>query len=474
MRKLTREEHPTDTLPIKVLQFGEGNFLRAFVDWMIDSLNKKANYNSGVAIIQPLTQGMTDMLAAQDGLYHHLLQGIENGKTVDEANLIECVQEAINPFKDIERYFRLAELESLELVFSNTTEAGIVFDDQDLPKDGALASTFPGKLTQFLKHRYDHFSGSEGSGLSIVPCELIADNGTNLKKAILQYIDLWSLGDGFKNWTENYNFFANTLVDRIVPGYPGEEIDDIKERIGFDDQLVVKSETFHLFVIQGPVQISKAFPADKHGLNVKYVSDINPYRTQKVRILNGAHTSMVPVGVLAELETVQETVEHDVVGQFVRNTIFEEIVPLINIPGEDPKIFAEQVITRFRNPFIRHELMSISLNSISKYKVRVLPSVLDHFTKNGQLPKRMLFSLACLIKFYVTDEFEKKDDVENLKFFFDMAQTNFSSSELVGNVLRNEKFWGQDLTKIDGLSELVAGYYEELVNGNIIDILKNL
>ncbi len=469
MERLSRNSNQP-VLPIKVVQFGEGNFLRAFVDWMINGLNEKTDYNAGVAIVQPLANGLTDMLTHQDGLYHHIMQGLEGDQQIDEAILNTSVQKAINPFADTKAYFDLAELDTLELVFSNTTEAGIAFDNSDKPAEGALANTFPGKLTQFLKRRFDHFKGAEDSGLSIVPCELIADNGVHLKKAILDYVELWQLGEDFKNWIENHNYFANTLVDRIVPGYPREEIDTILNRIGVEDKLVVKSESFHLFVIQAPEQVQKAFPADKHGFNVKYVEDINPFRTQKVRILNGAHTSMVPVGLLSGVETVSEAVDDEIVGQFVRKTIFEEIVPLISIPGEDPKEFADQVIMRFRNPFIRHELMSISLNSISKYKVRVLPTVLDFIDQKGALPKRLLFSLACLIKFYVSDDFSKKDDPAVLAFFEEEKE----SADLVTKTLSNESFWGQDLTKISGLEAEVTEFFNEISAGNVKEIVHEL
>lgn len=474
MEQLVRKEQNKQPLPIKILQFGEGNFLRAFVDWIIEGLNKKDNFQAGVAVVQPLERGMVDVLEQQDGLYHHLLQGLEGDKVVDEVNLIKCVQQSINPFKDQKAYFDLAETASLELVFSNTTEAGIAYDESDLPEPGKLAKTFPGKLTQFLKHRYDHFKGDADAGLAIIPCELIENNGKILKKTILQYIDLWKLDTDFKNWIQQHNSFATTLVDRIVPGYPKEEIEDIKKRIGYDDKLVVKSESFHLFVIEGSEMVQQRFPAHKNGFNVKYVESIDPYRTQKVRILNGAHTSMVPVGLLAGLETVKETVDHEVLGAFVKDAIFKEIVATINIPGEDPSEFAQQVITRFKNPFIRHELMSISLNSISKYKVRVLPTVLDYQQTKGELPKRLVFALACLIKFYLNDKFEKKDDAENLQFFGQLQDENASSATVVERVLSNERFWSQNLTTVKGMKELVANYYNRLESEKVSDIIKSI
>lgn len=474
MKQLFRKEEEQETLPIKVIQFGEGNFLRAFVDWIIEDLNKRDNYKAGVAVIQPLERGMSDVLSQQGGLYHHLLQGIENGEVIDKVQLIECVQQAINPFTNTQAYFNLTKEKALELIFSNTTEAGIVFDETDIPENGKLAQTFPGKLTQFLKHRFDHFNGSPDHGLAIIPCELIENNGKELKKAILQYIESWGLGDSFKSWILDHNQFATTLVDRIVPGYPREEIEAIKERIGYDDKLVVKSESFHLFVLEAPESVREKFPAHKNGLNVKYVDSIDPYRTQKVRILNGAHTSMVPVGLLSGFKTVKETVDDELAGGFIRKAIFEEIIETIDIPGEDPSVFASQVIGRFQNPFIRHELMSISLNSISKFNVRVLPTILDYKSKKGILPKRLVFALSCLIRFYLLDEFEKNDDEENLEFFDSLAKSGDPASEIVRKVLANSNFWGQNLLEIEGMYEMTSQFYSRLESEEIQQIIKSI
>jgi len=468
MKKLEKSEEATQ-YPVKVIQFGEGNFLRAFVDWIIDILNEKGGFNGSIAIVQPLPQGLTSILTEQDGLYHHFRQGLENGETVDEARLIQCVSKAINPFENIDAYFGLAEETSVEFIFSNTTEAGIVFDENDKPATEALASTFPGKLTQLLHHRFKHFNGDVDKGVSIVPCELIEQNGTKLKASIEQYIELWYLETEFGDWINNACAFANTLVDRIVPGYPKDEIEAIKERIGYDDKLVVKSEAFHLFVIQAPEKVKQAFPAHKYGLNVKYVDDITPYRTQKVRILNGAHTSMVPIGLLYGLETVSETINNEETGKIVRSIIFDEIVSTIHIPGEDPKDFAEQVIARFQNPFIRHELITISLNSISKFKVRVLPTFLDYVNTKGVLPARLTFSLACLMEMYLCGKFELKDNAEYLKFF-DQLKTEPLES-IVNQVLGNMDFWGQDLNKIEGLKGQVVSHIEAIRNKTMTEAI---
>lgn len=471
MQTLTRN-NDTPRNPIRIVQFGEGNFLRAFVDWMIQHLNDTAAYNAGVAVVQPLPSGLVHLLAAQDGIYHHVRQGIENGQIIDEIKRITCISQCVNPFVDFESYLHLAQEPHLELIFSNTTEAGIVFEESDvLPAAKTPAQTFPGKLTQLLKSRFDHFEGEIDKGVSIIPCELIENNGTKLRECVQAYAEHWQLGNQFVTWLNTACSFANTLVDRIVPGYPREEVDTLTRRIGEDDQLLVKSEAFHLFVIEADARIRKAFPADQHGLNVKYVNDITPYRTQKVRILNGAHTSMVPVGLLNHLETVSETINDEETGKLVREIIFDEIVPTIHIPGEDPAEFANAVIARFQNPFIRHELISISLNSISKFKVRVLPTLLDYLEQQGTLPNRLTFSLACLIRLYSEGQFPLKDEPANLEFFAGLCDKN--AAEKVQLTLANEAFWEQDLTQINGLTQLVTEHLTAITSQKMETVLQN-
>ncbi len=473
MKELNRKNaNEASQLPIKVLQFGEGNFLRAFVDWMIDGMNKKHSFNAGVAVVQPLENGLIDVLNQQEGLYHHLMQGKEDQVLIDEANLITCVQNGVNPYDNPSAYFELATLKSLELVFSNTTEAGIVFDETDMPSTGEIAKTFPGKLTQFLKYRYDHFHADANAGLRIIPCELIESNGENLKDAILNFISLWNLPDDFKDWLEKHNHFATTLVDRIVPGYPRDEIEPILDRIKYNDKLVVKSESFHLFVIKGSDSIKNAFPADQYGFNVKYVDDITPYRTQKVRILNGSHTSMVPIGLLAGFETVSETINDELIGTFIHDIVFKEIVPTIEIPGEDVKEFARQVINRFKNPFIRHELASISLNSIAKFKVRVLPTLLDYCISRKTTPNGLTLSLACLIHYYASGKFELHDTEEVVGYFTQLREEGLCASELIEKILSNKELWGMDLLTIDSLNENVLEKFNLLQENKITEIVK--
>ncbi|MEP3390108.1 MAG: tagaturonate reductase [Reichenbachiella sp.] len=467
MQALNKNTAPTTPLPIKILQFGEGNFLRAFADWMIDLMNESHDYNGGVAVVQPIAQGMTDMLRKQDNLYHHIYRGLQNGQATSETRLISCIQQAINPFEGRSGYDQVIVADSLEVVISNTTEAGIVFKEDDFPVKGKLAATFPGKVTQLLWTRYEHYEGDQSKGLKFIPVELIDKNGEKLKEAILNYAKLWKLPAAFSEWVDHHNHFANTLVDRIVPGYPRDEVAEIQKAVGYEDNLIVSSEIFHLWVIEGSKEIQAAFPADQAGLNVIYTKDLTPYRVRKVRILNGAHTSMVPVGLLNGLETVKETVEDDVVGQFVRQIIFDEIAPTIDLPKDELEAYAEEVLERFKNPYIRHELKSIALNSISKYKVRVLPSLLDSLNANKQLPEGLVLAFTHLIKLYLSD-FEIQDNEEVKTFFATLKAANPSASEIITTILAKADYWDQDLNKTDGLAEMMTRQLEMLNDGATI------
>jgi len=462
--------------PIKVLQFGEGNFLRAFVDWIIDLLNEKAGFNGSVQIVQPIEKGMADVLAEQDGLYHLILQGIQNGESKDITRLITSVKDAMNPYEDYQRYLKLGENPDLQFIISNTTEAGIAFDSRDTSSE-ELPNSFPGKLTALLHHRFQHFNRNPPKDLVMIPCELIDKNGSNLRQVILQYCDLWKLDGKFKHWVSDQITFCNTLVDRIVPGYPRDKAPEIEQQIGYKDKLIATGEYFHLWVIEGPDWIRTIFPTDKAGLNVKFVSDQTPYRTRKVRILNGLHTTMVPVGILYGLETVREAVTDDVVGTYLQQVLQQEIIPTLDLPEDELSSFANDVLDRFRNPYIKHHLMSISLNSISKYKVRVLPSVLKYIELKDELPKHLLFSLASLIRFYKGEwqgkPIQLNDDKGAIAFIQDAWKLD-DYEQITNKILGNKDFWGQDLTRIDHLSEKVSEFLEQIDNKGMQEPLKSL
>ena len=386
------------------------------------------------------------------------MNGIKNGEVLSERKVIDCIQRGINPYEDYDAYLANAENPNLRFVISNTTEAGISYNPKDNLEDAPQAS-FPGKLTALLYKRFHYFNGASEKGLIVIPCELIDRNGDNLKKIVLQYATDWNLGKGFVSWINNDNIFCNTLVDRIVPGYPRDKIDTITEELGYIDNLVVEGEQFHLWVIEAPESLKNEIPAKTCGLNIVFTNNMEPYRTRKVRILNGAHTSLVPVSYLYGIDKVRESLEDQVVGKFIQDVIFEEICHTLDLPEQELKQFSNAVLERFRNPYLEHDLISISLNSISKYKTRVLPSVLEYIKRENALPKRLLFSLAALIAFYRGDRngvnIPLKDDQSVLDFF--AAQwVAFDVKAIAKATLRNVDFWGQDLTQFNGLLEEVT------------------
>ncbi|HEV8513363.1 MAG TPA: tagaturonate reductase [Cyclobacteriaceae bacterium] len=450
--------------PIKVLQFGGGNFLRAFADWMIDLLNEQANFDGAVQIVQSTKSGKGDLLNEQQGLYHVVLNGIKNGSTFEETRLITCVNGAINPSDDYQAFLKAAENPDLKFIISNTTEVGIAFNHKDT-SNLTLAESFPGKLTALLYHRFAYFKGASDKGLILLPCELLEKNGEALKQTIHQFIAHWHLSNAFAEWINNCNIFCNTLVDRIVPGFPKDKINEIQESTGYEDNLVVMAEPFHLFVIESPEVVREAFPADKIGLSVKFVKDLTPYRTSKVRILNGAHTTLVPVAYLHGFRTVRESIEDKVVGEFIHKALYDEIIPTLDLPKEELHQFAHDVMERFQNPFIRHELMSIALNSISKYKVRVLPSVLKYVELKKQLPEKLILSLAALIRFYKGEwrgEIITLNDTPEVLSSFKNAWSSADLSTVAHKILSNKSLWGIDLTIIAGLEDKVKNHLQKM------------
>lgn len=466
MKSLNRNTVSANTYTERILQFGEGNFLRAFANWMIHEMNKKANFDAGVVVVQPINQGLIKMLNDQDGLYTLYLNGIKNGEVISEHEVIDCIQRGINPYTDYPDYLANAENPDLRFVISNTTEAGISYNRDDTLED-APQKSFPGKLTALLYKRFQTFNGASDKGLIVIPCELIDRNGDNLKKIILQYAADWNLGNEFVEWIEEDNIFCNTLVDRIVPGYPRDKMDAITEELGYKDNLVVEGEQFHLWVIEGPESVKEEFPSEACGLNVVFTDNMEPYRTRKVRILNGAHTALVPVGYLYGIDRVRESLEDEVVGKFLKDALFNNICPTLDLPEEELSQFSADVLDRFRNPYLAHELMSISLNSVSKYKTRVLPSVLEFIKRKNELPSNLLFSLASLIAFYKGDRngtsIALKDDQEVLDFFATAWSSN-NFVQVVEKVLSKTDFWGTDLTEINGFQEEVTSHLETILN----------
>ena len=477
MNALNRKNVQAKTYPERVIQFGEGNFLRAFVDWIIYNMDQKANFNSSVVVVQPIEKGMVDTLNAQDGLYHVNLQGIDGGKEVDSIQMIDVISRGLNPYTQFDEYLKLAENPDMRFVISNTTEAGIAFDPSCKLEDKP-AKSYPGKLTQLLYHRYKTFNGAQDKGFIILPCELIFLNGKELKKCIEQYIDLWNLGDDFRKWFETACGVYCTLVDRIVPGYPKDNIDEILKRIGVEDKMVVKGEIFHLWVIEAPESVAKEFPADKAGLNVLFVPSEKPYHERKVTLLNGPHTVLSPVGYLSGLNTVKECVEDPVIGKYVHKVMFEELLETLDLPKDELVKFANDILERFRNPFVKHFVTSIMLNSFPKYKTRDLPGLKIYLQRKGELPAGLVLGLAGIITYYKggkrgNDEIVPNDDPAIIKLLQELWATGCPETVAKG-VLGAEFIWGEDLNAVPGLTEKLTGYLKSIQEKGMLETVKTI
>lgn len=471
--------------PERVLQFGEGNFLRAFVDYFIDMMNEKADFNSKVVLCQPIAPGLADMINEQEGLYTLFLRGFENGKKVNDKRVISCVSRCLNPYKDYDAVLACAKNPDLRFIACNTTEAGITYDPAcsftDVPAD-----SYPGKLTQFLYKRFETFGKEPRKGFVILSCELIDNNGKELEKCVLQYAEKWKLGEEFTSWIKQENIFCSTLVDRIVTGYPRNEAASICEELGYQDNIIDTGEVFGFWVIEGPESLKKEPPFEKAGLPVLITDDHKPYKQRKVRILNGAHTSFVLGAYLAGQDIVRDCMEDEVICGFMNKTIYDEIIPTLTLPREELMSFAASVTERFKNPFIDHALLAISLNSTSKWKARVMPSLKGYIANTGRLPKCITASFAFYIAFYrgtelteegltaarpAGNEYTVKDDRPILQFYYD--HRNDDVKTLVHAVCVNEEFWGEDLSAIAGFEDAVAGYVAAIEEKGAYEVMKS-
>lgn len=464
--------NPTDR-PIRVMQFGEGNFLRGFVDYMIDIANEKGLFDGSIVLVKPIEFGNFDLFHKQDCQYTVSLRGKVDGEEKVMNRTIKSISDAVDAYLEYDKYINLSKVDTLRFIVSNTTEAGIVYDETD-SFDAKPAKTYPGKLTQFLFARYEAFNGALDKGLIILPVELIDDNGIELKKCVMKLIAAWGLCEAFQTWVEEACVFCSTLVDRIITGYPKEEAESIWETLSYQDNLLVTGEPFALWVIESEKEIKDEFPLDKAGLPVIFTDNQKPYKQRKVRILNGAHTSFVLASYLAGNDYVLESMKDDIIKNFMLDIIYKEVIPTLTLPEEELKEFAGAVIDRFENPFIKHALLAISLNSVSKWRARCLPSFLSYVDKYGELPKHLTFSLASLICFYqgnkIIDgaligtrdgkDYPIKDDKEVLEFFAENAA--LPSHKLAEVFLSKESFHGQDLSKIEGLTKTVGTYIEEI------------
>lgn len=457
--------------PVKVLQFGEGNFLRGFADYAIDVANEENGFNGNIAIIMPRS-GKTDRFSSQHNVYTVCLRGQQDGKVYTEDRVITSMDSVISAKDEYSAFMALAHEDALEFVISNTTEAGIVFDPSDAYTD-CPPKTFPAKLTKFLYERYTYYQGAADKALTMLPTELNDNNGQLLQHCVLQYAGLWQLEEAFTAWLTNHCLFVDTLVDRIVTGYPKDTIDELQQQLGYEDKLLVQAEPFSLWVIGNP-DAAKRLPLGSSKFHVEFTDSIQAFKEQKVRILNGAHTSMVLGAYLAGMDYVGQCMADPIVRRQLDQTVLGEIVPTVHLPKEKAEAFANAVYERFENPFVKHALLAISLNSVAKWKARVLPTFKDSLEATGKLPKWLTYSLAALLAFYRSTEagkgcligtrgmntYEIHDDADKLEVF--RMNAGKPTSAYVQAIMSREDFWGEDLTRINGFAEAVSKHIDRM------------
>jgi tagaturonate reductase len=491
MKALSKQTAPKSVAPEKIIQFGEGNFLRAFVDWIIYNMNQKTDFNASVVVVQPIERGMAEWLNGQDCLYHVNLQGRQDGKPVNTLTRIDCISRALNPYSQNAAFMALADQPEIRFVISNTTEAGIAFDPNCKFTD-APASSYPGKLTQLLYRRFKTFNGDPKKGLIIMPCELIFLNGHHLKECIYQYIELWK-GDfgadyeAFKAWFTNYCYVCATLVDRIVPGFPRKDIAKIQEQISYADNLVVQAEIFHLWVIEKPENMSidelrAEFPAEKAGLHVLIAESEAPYHERKVTLLNGPHTVLSPVAFLSGVNIVRDACNHPVIGQYIHKVQFDELMQTLNLPMDELKKFAEDVLERFNNPYVDHQVTSIMLNSFPKFQTRDLPGLKTYLERKGELPKGLVLGLAAIITYYKGGKREDgteivpNDDPKIMQLLTDLWATGDTRKVAEGVLGAKDLIWTEhgDLNQIPGLTDMVTDFLNSIHQKGMLETVKSI
>lgn len=459
--------------PERVLQFGEGNFLRAFADYFIDIANEKTDFNGKVCVVQPIRTGLSDAINEQEGLCTIYLRGYENGEKVSKKRIISSISRAIDSYKEYQALLDCARNPDLRYIISNTTEAGITFDESNR-YDDVPPENFPAKLARILHERYQIMGAVAGKGFVILPCELIDHNGDELKRCVMEYIKLWKLEDDFLSWVENENVFCSTMVDRIVTGYPAAEAEALGKENGYEDKLLDAGEVFAIWVIEGPEWLREELPFEKAGLPVVVCNDCSPFKKRKVRILNGVQSGMVLVSYLAGYDIARYCLDDPVIKRFMKSMVYDEIIPALDLPEEAKLAFAKESFERLENPFIDHRLLAISLNTTAKWRVRDLPSVKSYYAMFGRLPVNLTFSFAAYLAFYRCDqmgngfligkrgddEYHVCDDQDVLEFFYEHRDDTVR--ELVRAVCSNEKMWGEDLTRIGKFALEVERYLEKI------------
>ena len=468
VKKLNKTTVEKVERPVKILQFGEGNFLRAFVDWQIDIANEKGVMNAGVAICKPRPvsghdTGVIERLQHQDGLYHTYLEGVENREVKRDVRLVKSVMDAFNPYEEYAKYESYILSPELKIVISNTTEAGIRYEEGD-DLTACPPKSYPAKVTALLYKRFKHFNGDPDKGLAIICCELIEDNGSTLHEYVIKHAEYNKLGQDFIDWVEANCIFCDTLVDRIVPGFPRDTINEIKEEIGYDDDLVVKAELYHLWAIGGPdyKRVAEVFPLDKAGLHVIFMPSIKQFRDKKVRILNGSHTGMVTMGLMMGCETVMDAFNTPAIEKFVNDMVAEEVIPMIEEDQAELKEFAASILERFYNPYIKHMLKSISLNSLSKWEARNYPTVKDNWFKAGKVAEHECMTFAALMAYYSPkSSFEPDDTAE----FVAYIRNNWNSEDLEGTlskIVKESGIFTVDFSEVPGFIPTVAKYLKDI------------
>lgn len=480
MEILSKKIYEKKQAPIKIMQFGEGNFLRAFIDWMIKRMNDTKEYEGQVVLVQPLPTGRVKNLLEQDGLYTLILQGYDKGEARRTHEIIDCIADGIDPYTEYQKLLDYAVSTDLEVVISNTTEAGIAYHEEDVNIDlkTTCPSSFPAKLLAVLKARYEALG--EDKPLAIIPLELIDDNGDRLKEVLLKLARARDDDEGFIHYLDQVVSYTSTLVDRIVPGFPFDEFENLCEEYGYIDNNMVKGEYFDLFVLKKNPAIEKVFPVDKFNLEAYYVDDIHPYKKRKVRVLNGAHTALVPVAYLSGHNEVGESLKDDLIYRFLKNLVNDEVVPTVDVEGIQK--FADSVFERFLNPYVHHQLLSIALNSLPKFKERDLGTVLDNI-KEGKIPKHLLFSLSALLLFFkgsrekdgIKEVYSIKDSQENLDFISMIYDRYGHDHEaLVRAFLANSSIFGEDLSQNKIILNEVTNYYEKMIKVGMRSALEEL
>ena len=452
---------------IKVVQFGEGNFLRTFVDLYFDTLNKEGG-DYKVNIVKPITFGSLENFKKQDNKYHIVLRGVEGGKTVENVYKVDVLEGVVDPFSEMERYYALAREDDLKIIVSNTTEAGICYNAND-DINGFDGITYPAKLTKFLLERFN----AGKAGVYLMPVELIDNNADELKKCVDKYIELWNLPKAFKEWNDKENYYCNTLVDRIVSGHPKtpEDVEKLEKLIGESDKLVSIGEPFGLWAVEKKGDIAKYVKDGVHNIEVVLTEDIKYYKKRKVRVLNGSHTNIVPVGLWHGAITVYDCMQDAKLSKFLQDTLTEEIVPFVSDDIAATTVFAESITERFLNPYLNHLLISISLNSISKWRARDLPSFKDYYEKYGKIPARLTVGFSYLMATYMgleekdgkfmvklpTREVEIIDDKPYLEYF--------AAKKPLKDFMQDVNVWGEDLTAYNGFYETVKENVEKINKG---------